>query len=108
MYHCNICLYIISGQDDFIKKVNEMEPLTHFTHEVIQSGRPEEEFAKRADVIIADLDRLDAVETFRFLVSHGKDKPDLIFLADKAQAEQLMEQDAGNITAIWTFPLSEK
>lgn len=108
MYHCNVCLYIISERDDFIQKVNEMEPLTHFTHKVIQSGRPEEAFAKQADVIIADLDRLDAVETFRFLVSHGKDKSELIFLADKVQTELLMEQDAGNITDIWTTPLSGK
>lgn len=108
MYHCNACIYIISEQDDIIRSVNEMEPLAHFTHEVIQSGKPEGTSVKRADVIIADLTKLDAVETFGSIVSHRKDEADLIFLADKEQTKLLIEQDAKkkNITDIWTTPLS--
>ena len=108
MYHCNACIYIISEQDDIIRSVNEMEPLAHFTHEVIQSGKPEGTSVKRADVIIADLTKLDAVETFGSIVSHRKDEADLIFLADKEQTKLLIEQDAEkkNITDIWTTPLS--
>lgn len=108
MYHCNICFYIISQTDDLAKRVEEIKPLAHFTHEIVKGREPEAISLCKADVILVDLSGFDVAGTFHFLLSNKKNESELIFLADRSQTDLLLEQDTSEITDIWSLPLSDK
>ena len=108
MYHCNLCFYLIGDRKDLFEILKKAEPFSHFTHEFIESSRPEEELTGKADVIVADVQGTDAIEALRFLLAHKKEEAELILLADKDQTELLMDEDLAAVKDIWTMPLSEK
>ena len=108
MYHCNLCFYLIGERNDLFEILKKTEPLPHFTHEFIESSRMEEKLTGKADVIVADIQGTDAVETLRLLLAHKKEGAELILLADKDHTELLMDEDLASVKDIWTMPLSEK
>lgn len=108
MYHCNAHFYLIGDQDNLFDIVKKTEPLPHFTHEFSGSSKPEEALTEKADVIIADIQNVDAAETLDFLLAHKKEDAELILLADKEKTERLMEKKLSAVTDIWTAPLSEE
>lgn len=108
MYHCNLCFYVIGEQKKLFEVMKNAEPLPHFQHEFVESGKPDEALTNKGDVIIADMHGLDAKETLSFLLGHKKEAAELIILADKEQTELLMGRDLSAVTDIWTMPLSEK
>ncbi|MCM1266353.1 MAG: GGDEF domain-containing protein [Bacteroidales bacterium] len=107
MYHCHICFYLISEQRELFAVLQEMPRFLNFTHEYIQSDAPDPELAVEADVILADVSRMQAEETLSFLISHKKAEAELILLADKEQTEALTEAYDEEIADIWVMPLSE-
>lgn len=48
MYHCHILFYLIGYQHKVFETVKEMSPLTHFSHEFLESDKPEEALAAKA------------------------------------------------------------
>lgn len=60
----------------------------------------------RADVIFADIRQMQLEKTVATLLSGRKQGAELIFLANKEQAETLTLQDGENITDIWITPLT--
>lgn len=108
MYHCEICFYMITEQDELFEILKQMPQFLRFSHEYQKSVRAEAELTGRADVILADLRQTDAVETIAFLLSHKRKEAELIVLADQEQTALLtMKDDAEEITDIWTVPLTE-
>ena len=108
MYHCNVSFYLIGDQKNLVEVLKKTDPPSHFTYAFAESSKPEEEAASKADVIVADMQSLDAAETLRFLLAHKKEAAELILLADKEQTELLMSEDLSDVKDIWIMPLSEK
>lgn len=106
MYRCEICFYMMTEQDELFAALKELLPLPHFTHEYLGSARLDETMVGRADVIFADIRQTQMEKTVATLLSGRKQGAELIFLADKEQAEILASQDGENITDIWITPLT--
>lgn len=108
MYHCEICFYMITEQNELFEILKQMPQFLRFSHEYQRSIRAEAELTGRADVILADLRQTDAVETLVFLLSHKRKEAELIVLADHEQTALLTtKDDAEEITDIWVTPLTE-
>ncbi len=109
MYHCHMRFYFIGRQSGLVETLEEMPPFEGFTHEFFKSDVPKEELAKKADVIIADLRELNAVDTARSLVAAKNPDADLILLAEKPQIMEMLDypsEMSTGIADIWTLPLS--
>ncbi len=107
MYHCHMRLYLTGHPHRVFEIIKEMSPLEHFTHEFLESDRPEETLAAGADVIVADLQGYpDVKEAVRTLISAKAGSAELILLADREQID-LMADDLSGIRDIWTMPMSE-
>lgn len=109
MYHCSICFYMITEQNGLFAILKQMPQYLHFSHEYVQSVEAEEALTEKADVILADVRRMNAEETLAFLLFHKRRDTELILLADKEQTALLTEKDdAEDISDIWVTPLTEK
>jgi len=106
MYHCHLRLYLAGQQFSMLQQIKDAAPLPQFTHEFLESSSPEETLAAQADVILADLDGMDAAETVRILASAKKTGASLIVIADREQIDLLTDQLPA-IQDIWTAPLSD-
>lgn len=106
MYHCNVHFYLTGHQRKVFEIIKGMSPLTDFTHEFTESSRPDAALAAEADVIIADLQDMDVLETAELLLSAKKEDTELILLADKDQI-LLMSDKLAEIRDIWTLPMSD-
>lgn len=108
MYHCQICFYMITEQNELFEILMQMPQYLHFSHEYLQSVRADAALTGRADVILADVRQKDAEETLVFLLSHKRKDAELILLADKEQTTFLTaKEDAEDIADIWVMPLTE-
>ena len=59
MYHCHIHFYLAGRSCQIFETIKMISPLEHFAHTFIESERPEEDLAAKADVILADLQEFD-------------------------------------------------
>ena len=107
MYHCQICFYMITEQNELFTTLKQLLPLSHFTHEYMQSAGTDEAMTKKADVILEDVRNMNVEETLAFLLSHKRKEAELILLADKEQTELLAAKEDADVTDIWVMPLSE-
>lgn len=108
MYHCQICFYMITEQNELFEVLMQMPQYLHFSHEYLQSARADAVLSGRADVILADVRQENAEETLVFLLSHKRSDAEIILLADKEQAALLAaKDDAENLADIWVMPMTE-
>lgn len=107
MYHCHIHFYLTGCQHGIFEIIRKMPPLEHFTHEFSGSSIPKAALAANADVIFANLQDMDARETFQILVSSKQKNAELILLADKYQIAFLANH-LDEVSDIWTMPMSDK
>lgn len=107
MYHCHIHFYFTGAPNRVFEIMREMSPLDPFTHEFMESDRPDEKLAVQADVIVAALQGMNAKEALQILTSGRPDGAEVILLAEKEQIADLSDS-MPEITDIWTFPLSDE
>lgn len=110
MYHCHVKLYFIGfigKQRQVLKKLKEISPLAHFSHEFVESDAPEKALAAGSDVLFADISGANAAQTARALAAYKKPDAELILLADKVPFAELTDI-LPEITDIWTLPMSEE
>ena len=107
MYHCHMRFYLMGHPQRVFEIIKDMSPLGRFTHEFLESDRPEAALAARADVILADLRGMDAGEAVRTLGAGKTDQAELIILADGEQIPPLAG-DLPKIRDIWTMPMSDE
>ena len=107
MYHCHIHFYFTGAPNRVFEIMREMSPLDPFTHEFMESDRPDEKLAVQADVIVAALQGMNAKEALQILTSGRPDGAEVILLAEKEQIADLSDA-MPEITDIWTFPLSDE
>ena len=106
MYHCHMRLYLIGREETLFAPLRAMPPLEFFTHEFIDSREPAEDLCAKADLILADLRGVHAMETVQELVKWKRTESQLILLISSAQSEEL----AGilpEVTDVWTLPMPE-
>ena len=85
MYQCHIQFYLSGNNGRVFDIVKKMPPLENFIHDFSVSEKPDRKLASEADVILADLQGLDAREIFQILVSGKSIQSELILLADSNQ-----------------------
>ncbi|MCI8370955.1 MAG: response regulator [Lachnospiraceae bacterium] len=107
MYHCHILFYLIGYQHKVFETVKEMSPLTHFSHEFLESDKPEEALAAKADLILVDVQNMAEKEEMSMLFTKKKSTAELILLADKKQMGLLTEY-LPDVKDIWMLPMSEE
>lgn len=107
MYHCHIHFYLIGHRCRIFEIIKGMSPLEHFTHEFFESDKPENALVAKADVILADLQDMDAKEALRMLTLGKTEKAEIILLADKSQI-MLLADDLSKVKDIWTIPMSDE
>lgn len=83
MYHCHINFFFLGNQRKLFKILEGMPPLEHFTHEYFESKTPYESMISKADVIIADLEKMDAASTLQMLLSEKNQRQILSYLQTK-------------------------
>ncbi|MCM1497936.1 MAG: response regulator [Clostridium sp.] len=108
MYHCHIRFYLVGYSYKLFEMIKEMPQFEHFTHEFIQSDKPEKELAAKADVIFADLEEQDEQEALQILTSGKSGEAELILLAKESQITRLLDLPVQDIDDIWTMPMSEE
>ena len=110
MYHCHTRFYLMGRQRQLFEKVKKLPLLEGFTYEFLESDRPEEELATRADVIFADLRGTNAAATAELLARWRGAGAQLILLGDRDQAAALPEELSAilaRVTDIWGLPMSD-
>ena len=105
MYHCHLQIYLISRQPDGFAAIRDMAPMEFFTHTFFESSEPQQALAARADLILADLQGMDAACETEKLAAWKKPEADLVVLAGKEQV-QVLEDCLSQISDLWTLPLS--
>lgn len=105
MYHCHTCFYLVGCQQRTFDIIKEMPPLDRFTHEFLQSCKPEAALTAMADVIFADLQEADWKAVLQTLSLHKKDGAELILLTEKSNVEAL--SNSKEVSDIWTTPMSD-
>lgn len=106
MYHCHVCFYFIGNQSQLFEIVRGMPPFNPFVHEFIESACPEKELAAKADVLLVDLQGLDAAKTVQTIIGWKKPEADLILLAEQGQFTGLTDT-LENVTDIWIVPMTD-
>lgn len=106
MYHCHMHIYLIGRRAEQFEAIRKMAPLEPFTHTFLESAAPQEALVSRADVILADLQDMDAASEIEKLLGWKGPEVELILLADKGQTEELIRY-LPQIKDIWTLPMSD-
>lgn len=107
MYHCHIHFCLIGPQSGVFEIIKEMSPLDHFTHTFLESDQVDDASVAAADVILANIQNMDAEEALRALSANKKSDTELIVMADKNQIS-LFGDYLSEITDIWAMPLSDE
>ena len=107
MYHCHVHFHLVGIRQDVFAVIEEMSPLTCFTHEFTKRERAGDALTGGADVILADLRDMDVRETVCALTADRGEDTELILLAEKEQIPLLTEMLDG-VKDIWTLPMSEE
>ncbi len=107
MYHCKLKINLVGQPCRVFELIKEAEPLENFTHKFYESGLPEEETIRNADIVFANLTDANSGAFMREIIEFKPKNCDLIVLADTLQsiyyAEYLPE-----INDVWTLPMSEE
>ncbi|RKJ41349.1 response regulator [Acutalibacter sp. 1XD8-33] len=109
MYHCHVRFYFVGSRRKLFQPVRDASPLESFTHECMESLRPEASLAAKADLILCDLRDLDAPLAIDALLESKAPGAQLILLAEQSQAAGLFASHPGllsQIVDIWILPMS--
>ncbi len=107
MYHCHMHFCLAGHPCKAFDIIKEMSPLERFTHEFFESGWAEGIAADKADVIFANLQGMDTIETLHILLLAKNRESELIILADQKQV-RILAENSEEIKDIWTMPMSEE
>ncbi len=108
MYHCHIHFYLVGHDYGMWEAVRDITPLDHFTHTFFESSEPQADKTAAADVILANLEGMDACKTAEDLAVHMKQGAELILLADRKQTGLLIEDAPACVKDIWPGPVSRE
>lgn len=109
MYTCQLHIYFAGHPSRALDVIKKMPTLEHFTHIFSESDEAEASLSAKADVIIADLSRIDVQSALEILLPNRREGAEVIFLADKKQMQALCADPAlKDIADIWISPMSDE
>ncbi len=109
MYTCSLHIYFVGHPSHALDVIKKMPSLEHFTHIFIESDEAEASLSAKADVIIADLSRIDVHSALQILLPNRRENTEVILLADKKQMQLLCADPAlKNIADVWIMPMSDE
>ncbi len=107
MYHCHIHFYFIGTKCKIFEIIKEMSPLEQFTHEFLESEKPEEALLNSADVFLYNLQDEKVKNMVQMLIAKKNQKTELILLTNKNKILDLTDF-LSDIKDIWTYPMSDE
>ena len=109
MYTCQLHIYFAGHPSRALDVIKKMPTLEHFTHIFSESDEAEASLSAKADVIIADLSRIDVQSALEILLPNRREGAEVIFLADKKQMQALCADPAlKDIADVWISPMSDE
>ena len=106
MYHCQIRFYLTGHSGRMFDVIKKMAPFEHFTHEFMESEKPEDALAADADVMFVDLRDCNPEEVLHTLLSGKRKDAELILLAEREHL-RVLTKELPEIKDIWILPMSE-
>ncbi len=106
MYHCHIHFYLTGEACEVFDSIKVLPVPEHFTHEFSESRMVEEALVKKADVILANLQNLEAEKTLSLLLDAKSEDTELIVLAVPEQIS-LLTDCLPKLKDIWLLPMQE-
>ena len=104
MYRCCVHFYLMGWGKEDAELVKSLPPSEHFSHMFAESACPDRDLAARADVILADLRSMDAVQALSALSGARRERSRLIVLAEGAQLAGL-SPFLSQLQDVWLAPL---
>lgn len=106
MYHCHVHFYLTGPKCRAFEIIKEMPPMEHFTHEFVESDKPESALAAGADVIFVHGMGNRLQETLKDLKKDMQCETELMVLANGNDVFA-MEEELSLIQDIWMMPMLE-
>ncbi|MCR2045929.1 response regulator [Acetatifactor muris] len=107
MYHCHVHFYFTGQNCRVFEIIKESSRPENFTYTFAADEVPEKNAASEADVIVANLQGMDAVKTVRTLISGKSEEARLILVAERMQMD-LLTGELPEIEDIWISPMTEE
>ncbi len=107
MDHCHIRFYLMGRRRDIFEPVKGMSLPEGFTCDFLESGEPEKELARQADVILACLQGMDEEKILSDLFSYKETETRLILAVSRGQVA-FTEDFLSEIEDVWTVAMSKE
>ena len=107
MYHCNVCFYLSGCQSKMVEIIKHMAPLANFSHEFVESPDFDQTYIAKADVIILDVQEVDAKQMVNDFLLYRKKDAQLILIAGKEQIT-FLDESLSALKDIWPPEMSEQ
>ena len=106
MYHCQIHFYFAGVPCSAFDIIKTITPYENFTHQYAQSEGICLKDAADADVIVANLEGMEAASAVRTLLEAKCAKAQLILLLEKCQMDSIADYFC-EIKDLWVMPMTE-
>lgn len=106
MYHCHVRYYLVGSTCRTFEQIQKLPPLPAFTHTFTESLLPDPALISSTDVILANLEGINASDVVSALTASIKKKVYLLLLAKPEQFSQF-EEHLPVIQDIWTLPMHD-
>ena len=109
MYTCSLHIYFAGHPSHALDVLKKMPSLEHFTHIFSESDEVESSLCAKADVVIADLSRLDMKSALQIILPNRRESAEVILLAERKQMQVLCTEPAlKNVSDVWIMPMSDE
>ncbi len=109
MYTCSLHIYFAGHPSHALDVLKKMPSLEHFTHIFSESDEAESSLCAKADVVIADLSRLDMKSALQIILPNRSESAEVILLAERKQMQVLCAEPAlKNVSDVWIMPMSDE
>ena len=106
MYHCHMRIYFVGRSCREFGIMREMPPLEFFTHEFMESEKPDRKLAEKADIVFVSLREPCTEEVLGFFKENKEEETQIILLAGQEQIQNLGGKLA-LLEDLWTLPMTE-
>lgn len=106
MYHCQIHFYLSGVPCRAFEIIKGITPYANFTHQYTWKEQPSSDDAAAADVILVNLEGMDAKETVQTLLGAKRAETELILMLEKNQTDSIAD-NLSEIRDFWIAPMSD-
>lgn len=103
MYHC----HFTGRRRELFQHIRQRRPPEGFSCEFSESGMPEGDSIRHADVIFANLQGMDGEATLQMLLRNRKKESQIILLMEPGQL-RFSEKELNEVADIWMLPMTDE